>query len=152
MPGRSDHLFGQLVAPETALETAPATRDTVQVDFHEELPDAVQGFGLVKRRARVPWCVGGRHVLLFHRQMPTGWPESPHVEADESALSGRTAAVTGPTTVYLGMPLPTADRTKVYQVDVLGPELALGWMREVAGAEQDGTGAARRGGRDGRGT
>ena len=64
-----------VVAPETA----PATRDTVQVDFHEELPDEVQGFGLVKLRARVPWREDGRHVLLFHRQMPTGWPEAPHV-------------------------------------------------------------------------
>ena len=97
----------------------------------------MQGFGLVELRARVPWCVDGRHVLLFHRQMPTGWPGGDHHEADGSALSGRTAAVTGPATVYLGVPVLTADRTKVYQADVLGLETALGWMRGVAEAGQD---------------
>ena len=112
----------------------------MQVDFHEELPDEVQGFGLVELRARVPWCGDGRHVLLFHRQMPTGWPEAPHVVGDESALSGRTATVTGPAPVYLGVPALTADRTKVYQVDVLGLETALGWMPEVAGAGQEAAG------------
>ena len=97
----------------------------------------MQGFGLVELRAWVPWCVDGRHVLLFHRQMPTGWPGGDHHEADGSALSGRTAAMTGPATVYLGVPVLTADRTKVYQADVLGLETALGWMREVAEAGQD---------------
>ncbi len=41
-----------------------------------------------------------------------------------------------------GVPVPTADRTKVYQADVLGLETALGWMREVAGAGQDGADGA----------
>ena len=75
------------------------------------------------------------HLLGFHRQLPTGWPEAPHAEADESALSGRTAAVTGLASVYLGVPLLTPDRIKVFKVDVLGLEMAIAWMRKVAGGE-----------------
>lgn len=125
--GKSEHLLGQLVSPETA----PATRHTVQVDFHEQLPADVQSFGLVKLRARVPWRDDGRHLLSFHRQMPKGWPEAPHVEADESALSGRTAAVTGPAHLYFGLPFLTADRTKVLKADVTALEIVLAWMRET---------------------
>lgn len=54
--GKSDHLLGQFVSPDNA----PATRDTVQVHFHEDLPAGVQSFGLIKPRARIPWCVDGR--------------------------------------------------------------------------------------------
>lgn len=67
-------------------------------------------------------------------QMPTGWPEAPHVEPDERALSGRTDAVTGPASEHLGLPLLTPDRTRIDKVDVLGLELALAWLREVARA------------------
>ena len=63
--------------------------------------------------------------------MPIGWPEGPHVEADESALSGRTAAVIGPVHLYFGLPFLTADRTKVLKVDVVALEIVLTWMREV---------------------
>ena len=126
--GKSDHLPGQLVAPEPA----PAKLHTVQVSFHEQLPADVQSFGLVKLRARVPWRDDGRHLLSFHRQMPTGWPEPPHDEADESALSGRTAAVTGPAHLYFGLPFLTADRTKVLKVGVNALEIVLAWMREAA--------------------
>ena len=132
---RSDHLLGQLIAPET---NPPEKRNTVQVGFAEDFRGGTgESFGLVKLRAKVPWRHGRRHVLLFHRQMPTDWPKSPHVEADGSALSGRAAAVTGPAPVCLGVPVLPADRTKVYRVDVLGWETALGWMREVAGVGQD---------------
>lgn len=102
------------------------------MDFHEQLPAGVQSFGLVKLRARVPWHDDGRHLLSFHRQMPTGWPEGPHEEADESAISGRTAAVTGPAHLYFGLPFLTADRIKVLKVDVNALEIVLAWMREAA--------------------
>ena len=79
--GKAPRLLGQLYAPETA----PATKDTVQVDFAEDLPPGATSFGLVKLRGRVVWRSGGHHVLRFHRQMPVGWPEGDHHEADESA-------------------------------------------------------------------
>ena len=69
---KSDHLVGQLVSPETA----PATKDTVQVDFTEHLAEGEATFGLVKLRGKVLWQVGGHHVLRFPRQMPTGWPKA----------------------------------------------------------------------------
>ena len=84
--------------PQTGLvlsapETVPATKDTVQVDFAEDLPSGSESFGLVKLRGRVVWQAEGHHILRFHRQMPVGWPEGDHHEADERALSGRTARV-----------------------------------------------------------
>ena len=51
--------------------------------------------------------------------MPAGWPEAPHAEQDENAFSGRTAAVTGPASVYLDAPLLTLDRIKFFKVNVL---------------------------------
>ena len=89
----------------------------------------------MKLRARVPWRDDGRHLLSFHRQMLAGWPEAPHVEADESALSGRTAAVTGPIHLYFGLPFLTADRTKVLKVDGVALEIIIAWMREAAQSE-----------------
>lgn len=125
--GKSERLLGQLVSPETA----PATRHTVQVGFHEELPADVQSFGLVKLRARVPWCDDGRHLLSFHRQMSTGWLEPPH----ESALSGRTHPVTGATAaVYFGLPFLTADRTKVLKAGVTALHTVIGSMRAAVQA------------------
>ena len=75
---KADRLIGQLSAPETA----PATKDTVQVDFAEDLPAGSESFGLVKLRGRVVWQAEGHHVLRFHRQMP---------------VAGRRATTTRPT-------------------------------------------------------
>ena len=68
MYNKADRLIGQLGAPETA----PATRDTVQVDFAEDLPAGITSVGLVKLRGRVVWQAEGHHILRFHRQMPLG--------------------------------------------------------------------------------
>ena len=53
--GKSEHLVGQLVSPETA----PATKDTVQVELAEYLPDSEATFGLVNLRGKVLWQAGG---------------------------------------------------------------------------------------------
>ena len=92
MFGKSEHLIGQLVSPETA----PATKNTVQVDFTERLTPGTESFGLAKLRGRILWQAGSRHIIRFHRQMPKGWPEPPHVETDESAFTGRTAPILAP--------------------------------------------------------
>ena len=42
--GASEHLIGQLVAPESA----PATKHTVQLDFRERLEPGIESFGLTK--------------------------------------------------------------------------------------------------------
>ena len=42
--GASEHLMGQLVAPESA----PATKHTVQLDFRERLEPGIESFGLIK--------------------------------------------------------------------------------------------------------
>ena len=89
----------------------------------------------MKLRARVPWRDDGRHLLSFRRQMPKGWPESPHVEADESALPGRTHPVTGATAaVYFGLPFLTADRTKVLKAGVTALHTVIGSMRATVQA------------------
>ena len=98
--GHADRLIGQLPAPETA----PATRDTVQIDIAETLPAGTQTFGLVKVRSKVVWQDGPRHVLRIHRQMPIGWPEGDHHEADESALTGRTDPVRPGAVLHFGIP------------------------------------------------
>ena len=49
--GKSEDLIGQLVSPETA----PATRNTVQLDFTERLTPGTASFGLAKLRARILW-------------------------------------------------------------------------------------------------
>ena len=126
--GRSDHLVGQLVSPETA----PATKDTVQVDLTERLPKGEATFGLVKLRGKILWQAGGHHVLRFTRQMPTGWPGGNHHEADESAISGRTAPLGGGAKLYLGVPMLTADRVQVLGFDVGGLERVVAWTQDVS--------------------
>ena len=121
-------LIGQLYAPETA----PATLDTVQVDFAEALPAGATSFGLVKLRGRVVWQSEGHHILRFHRQMPVGWPEGDHHEADESALTGRTAGV-GSASLRFGVPLLTPDRTMVWSTTVDGLDEVLAWLRGLEG-------------------
>ena len=121
-------LIGQLYAPETA----PATLDTVQVDFAEDLPAGATSFGLVKLRGRVVWQSEGHHLLRFHRQMPVGWPEGDHHEADESALTGRTAGV-GSASLRFGVPLLTPDRTMVWTTTVDGLDEVLAWLRGLGG-------------------
>lgn len=130
--GRSEHLLGQLVSPETT----PETRGTVEVDFAELLPQGpgfgLVRFGIVKLRARVAWAVDGRHVLHFERQMPTGWPGGKHHETDESAISGRTGRVAGRASVCFGVPVLTDDRTCVVECDVNGLDQALGALKALA--------------------
>ena len=127
--GKSEHLVGQLVSPETA----PATKDTVQVEFTEYLPDGEATFGLVKLRGKILWQAGGHHVLRFTRQMPTGWPEGDYHEADESALTGRTEPVGGRAKLYLGVPMLTHDRVQVLGFDVGALERIVAWTQDVTG-------------------
>ena len=101
------------------------------MDFAEHLPAGVTSFGLVKLRGRVVWQAGGHHILRFHRQMPVGWPEGDFHEADESALSGRTAAVGRGATLRFGVPLLTPERTLVYSTTVDALDEVLAWMRRV---------------------
>ena len=126
---KSGHLIGQLVSPETA----PATKDTVQVELTEYLPDGGATFGLVKLRGKILWQAGGHHVLRFHRQMPTGWPGGDHHEADESALTGRTAPVGGGAKLYLGVPMLTAERLQVLGFYVGGLEQVVAWTQGGTG-------------------
>ena len=132
---KSEHLIGQLVAPETA----PATRNTVQVDFAERLTPGTSSFGLTKLRGRILWQAGARHIIRFHRQMPKGWPEAPHVETDESAFTGRTDPIHPPSgrgfgsSVYFGVPILTTDRRKIVDVNISKLTTALAWLRENTG-------------------
>lgn len=130
---RSDHLLGQLIAPET---NPPEKRNTVQVRFAEDFGAAAgtESFGIVKLRGKVVWRHGRRHVLLFHRQMPTGWPDPAHPEADESALTGRTAALPLAARIWLGLPMLTHDRTRVLEVQIGGLVGAAAWIRARAAA------------------
>ena len=133
--GKSEHLIGQLVSPETA----QATRNTVQVDFIERLTPGTASFGLAKLRGRILWQAGARHILRFHRQMPKGWPEAPHVETDESAITGRTDPIHPPahgqieSRILLGIPFLTPDRRKIIDVNISRLATALAWLRENAG-------------------
>ena len=132
--GKSDHLIGQLVAPETA----PATRNTVQIDFAERLTPGTESFGLAKIRGRILWQSGNRHILRIHRQMPKGWPEPPHDETDESAFTGRTAPFHPPASghrgsrILLGVPILTPDRRKIVDVTIGSLTTTLAWLRENA--------------------
>ena len=99
----------------------------------KHLPDGEASFGLVKLRGKILWQAGGHHVLRFHRQMPTGWPEGDHHEADESALTGRTAPVGGGAKLYLGVPMLTADRVQVLGFDVGGLDRVVAWTQDVTG-------------------
>lgn len=103
--GRSDHLIGHLHAPETA----PATKDTVQIHFAEDLPEGNPSFGRVKVRGKLLWQSGGRHVLRITRQMPVGWPQGDHHEADESALTGRNGVCGVNAQLHFGIPYLTPD-------------------------------------------
>ena len=127
--GKSEHLVGQLVSPETA----PATKGTVQVELTEYLPYGGATFGLVKLRGKILWQAGGHHILRFHRQMPTGWPEGDHHEADESALTGRTEPVGGGAKLYLGVPMFTADRVQVLGFYVDGLDRVVAWTQDATG-------------------
>lgn len=127
--GKSEHLIGQLVAPETA----PAKQNTVQIDFAERLPPGTESFGLAKLRGRILWQAGARHILRLHRQMPTGWPEPPHVETDESALTGRIAICGAGSSIRLGIPILTPDRRKVIEMAISDLTPSLAWLRENAG-------------------
>ena len=132
--GKSEHLIGQLVAPETA----QATRNTVQVDFAERLTPGTTSFGLAKLRGRILWQAGARHILRFHRQMPIGWPEAPHVETDESAFTGRTEPMQPPafqargSRVVFGVPILTPDRRKTIEVSIGALTTTVAWLREHA--------------------
>ena len=84
-----------------------------------------------KLRGRVVWQAEGHHILRFHRLMLVGWPEGNHHEADESALTGRTAAVGRGATLCFGVPLLTADRTLVYSTTVDALDEVLVWLRRV---------------------
>lgn len=64
--------------------------------------------------------------------MPTGWPEGDHHEADESALTGRTAGV-GAGSLRFGLPLLTSDRTMVWSTTIDGLDEVLAWLRGLAG-------------------
>lgn len=98
--GRSAHLIGHLHAPETA----PATKDTVQIHFAEDLPDDNPSFGLVKVRGKLLWQYGERHVLRITRQMPVGWPGGDHHEVDESAFTGREGLCDNGAKIHFGIP------------------------------------------------
>ena len=87
----------------------------------------------MKLRGKILWQAGGHHVLRFHRQMPTGWPEGDHHEVDESALTGRTAPVGGGAKLYLGVPMLTADRVQVLGFDVGGLDRVVAWTQDVTG-------------------
>lgn len=129
--GRADRLLGQLAAPETA----PATKDTVQIEFTEHLPNGDESFGLAKVRARMLWCDGTRHILRIHRQMPIGWPEGDHHEADESALTGRTAPVGRDAHLYFGLPWRTDAGRRMFAPGILYLDKVLAWMRTLADAD-----------------
>lgn len=103
---RSPHLIGHLHAPETA----PATKDTVQIHFAEELADGNPSFGLVKVRGKLLWRDGGRHVLRITRQMPVGWPQGDHHEEDESAFTTRAGPCGFEDKIHFGIPYLTPDR------------------------------------------
>ena len=105
----------------------------MQVELTEHLPDGEASFGLVKLRGKILWQAEGHHVLRFHRQMPTGWPGGDHHEADESALTGRTAPVGGGAKLYLGVPILTADRMQVLGFDVGGLEQFVAWTQGGTG-------------------
>ncbi len=133
--GKSDHLVGQLVAPETA----QATRNTVQIDFAERLTPGTTSFGLAKLRGRILWQAGSRHILRIHRQMPIGWPAGDHHETDESAFTGRTEPMQPPAThldpdsrITLGVPILTPDRRKICNVPIGSLATAVAWLRENA--------------------
>ena len=135
--GKSEHLIGQLVSPETA----PATKNTVQIDFAERLTHGTESFGLAKLRGRVLWQAGSRHIIRIHRQMPAGWPDGDHHEADESAITGRAAplpprvvspARSIPCYVLLGIGILTPTRRKVLKVSVNDLVPALAWLRRNA--------------------
>ena len=135
--GKSEHLIGQIVSPETA----PATRSTVQIDFAESLTPGAESFGLAKLRGRILWQAGSRHIIRIHRQMPAGWPDGDHHEIDESAITGRSAPLpersrpgrTVPCSILLGVPILTPDRRKVVSVSVSNLVPTLAWLRRNAG-------------------
>ena len=126
--GKADRLLGQLPAPETA----PATKDTVQIHFAEHLPDGEASFGLAKVRGRLLWSDGTRHVLRIHRQMPIGWPGGDHHEADESALTGRSAAVGPDARLDFGLPWLTDDGVYLLAASIQRLDRVLAWMRTLA--------------------
>ena len=134
--GKAERLIGQIVSPETA----PATKNTVQIDFAERLTPGAETFGLAKLRARILWQAGSRHILRIHRQMPAGWPDGNHHETDESAFTGRTAplpaidtpAESRPCYVILGVPMLTPTRRKIFEIAVSDLVPSLAWLRENA--------------------
>ena len=91
----SPHRVGSIAQ----VETARATAGTVQIGVKESYDASVPGassaasFGLKALRAKIVARVGEQYLLLFTREMPTGWPDPAHPERDESALTGRTANV-----------------------------------------------------------
>ena len=134
--GKSDHLVGQLVAPETA----QATRNTVQIEFAERLTPGTTSFGLAKLRGRILWQAGSRHILRIHRQMPIGWPGGDHHETDESAFTGRTEPMQPRAHTYrargsravFGVPILTPDRRKTIEVSIDALTTTVAWLREHA--------------------
>ena len=75
---------------------------------------------------------GGERELRPREAAPTGWPEGDHHEADESALTGRTARVEWGSRRF-GLPLLTSDRTMVWSTTIDGLDEVLAWMRGLAG-------------------
>ena len=132
--GKAERLIGQVVTPETA----PATKNTVQIEFAERLTPGTETFGLAKLRARILWQAGSRHILRIHRQMPVGWPGGNHHETDESAITGRTATIHAPShgnpyaAIYLGIPILAPERRKIVDVDIGDLATTLAWLRENA--------------------
>ena len=134
--GASEHLTGQLIAPP---HTAPTTKNTVQIDFGERLVEGTESFGLSHVRGRILWQAGNRHILRIHRQMPRGWPEAPHEEADEAAITGRTAPIPefadtgrGAAAIFFGVPILTPDRRCTVAVGARFLPETLARLRELA--------------------
>lgn len=125
----SPHLVGRLHSPETA----PGTKDTVQIHVAEQFTgQGATSFGLARVRGKLVWQVGGRHVLRFVREMPVGWPSGDHHERDEAAFTGRTGAVPWRSVAYFGVPYLSADRVKRLGAYVGLLEKVVDAMRQIA--------------------
>ena len=121
---RGEQALARLVEQVNALRARPMTGEDFEgVERELRAGEAAREDPLAGRR--------GHHVLRFHRQMPTGWPEGDHHEADESALTGRTAPVGGGAKLYLGVPMLTADRVQVLGFDVGGLDRVVAWTQDV---------------------
>ena len=71
--------------------------------------------------------------------MPVGWPAGDHHEADESAITGRTAPLpeytdygSGDPTILFGVPILTPERRKVIPIGVRFLPETLAQLRALA--------------------